>query len=68
MKSTDFSKHLSKFFKIYLVSDCNLSENTINSYSYTFSEFLKFMKNKNNIEANKIKLENFNRERQYKIF
>ena len=62
MKSTDFSKHLSKFFKIYLVSDCNLSENTINSYSYTFSEFLKFMKNKNNIEANKIKLENFNRE------
>ena len=61
MKSTNFSKHLSKFFKIYLHSECNMSKNTIISYSYSFSEFLKFMKNNKKIEASKIELCDFNR-------
>ena len=67
MKSTDFSLYLQKFFKIYVVSDRNLSNNTIESYSKTFSLFLKFMKDEVGIKISDIKLSNFSRENVLKF-
>jgi len=62
MKSTKFSKYLTKFFKIYLPCDRNLSIKTIESYSNTFSKFLKFLKNQKNIDVSKFDVNDFNRE------
>ena len=61
MKSTNFIIHMSKFFKIYLTSDRNLSAETIKSYSQTFSIFLKFMRVKNGICLSSIQLSDFTR-------
>ena len=62
MKSTDFSRHIGNFFKVYLPSDRNLSSKTIESYSGTFASFLKFMKEKKSITADKIQLKDFTRD------
>ena len=61
MKSTKLAVHLGRFFKIYLKSDRNLSQRTIQSYSQTFSLFLKYMLKFKGIEANKLDFKEFNR-------
>ena len=59
MKPTDFSRHIGYFFKVYLPSDRNVSLKTIESYSGTFSSFLKFMQQHKSISADKIELKDF---------
>ena len=62
MKNNNFTLYLSNFFKIYLISDRNLSKATIKSYSDTFSQFLKFMKDEIGINISSIKISDYNRE------
>ena len=61
MKYTKFASHLGKFFKVYMQSDRNLSPRTVQSYSQTFSLFLKFMYKTRGIESHKMELNDFTR-------
>lgn len=52
MKPTDFAKYLTEFFSIYLMSQKNVSKNTICSYRDTFKLLINYCK-----EIKKIKVE-----------
>jgi len=58
---TDFAKYLTKFFSEYLVGERGASTNTIRSYSNTFTRLLAFMAEKENIRADALLLDHFNR-------
>lgn len=59
-KSTDFAQCLHKFFNDYLSKNRNVSPNTLSSYSYSFSLFLKYMKEKKCIPPHKLCLSELN--------
>ncbi|HWK03356.1 MAG TPA: tyrosine-type recombinase/integrase [Puia sp.] len=61
METTDFAKYLTKFFSEYLVGERGASTNTIRSYSNTFTHLLAFMDEKENIRADALLLDHFNR-------
>ena len=61
METTDFAKYLTKFFSEYLVGERGSSTNTIRSYSNTFTHLLAFMAEKENIRADALLLDHFNR-------
>ena len=63
MKPTDFSKNLTDFLSLFLPGEKGLSYNTICAYKDTFLLFLRFMKEKQFIEANKLMLKDITRER-----
>lgn len=54
MKSTDFSKYLSKFLTEYLPSQRNFSRNTIASYCDAFALFLSYCQTERKIFAEKL--------------
>ena len=56
MKPTDFSKNLTDFLTIYLPGEKGVSHNTVCAYKDTFLLFLRFMKEKNSINADVLTL------------
>ena len=54
MKPTDFALHLNKYFVGYLTNERNLSKNTISSYRDTFSQFLRYCKEHENLPPEKL--------------
>jgi len=63
MKPTDFSKSLTDFLSIYLPGEKGMSYNTICSYKDTFLLFLRFMKEQNAVDADKLTLSLITQER-----
>ena len=57
METTDFAKYLSAFLTKYLAGERNYSPNTIMAYKDTFVQFITFMKERKNIEVQKLTLE-----------
>jgi len=57
METTDFAKYLSAFLTRYLAGERNYSPNTIMAYKDTFVQFITFMKERKNIEVQKLTLE-----------
>ncbi len=57
METTDFAKYLSTFLTKYLAGERNYSQNTILAYKDTFVQFITFMKERKNIEVQKLTLE-----------
>jgi integrase/recombinase XerD len=57
METTDFAKYLSAFLTKYLAVERNYSPNTILAYKDTFVQFITYMKEKKNIEVQKLALE-----------
>ena len=62
MKNYDFAYCLTKFFSTYLTGHLNVSENTVSSYSYTFSKLLVFMKDFRLVSPEKLRFSHFSRE------
>lgn len=63
MKQTkDFSYLLKRFLSIYLLSQRNLSPNTIASYRDTFKLYLEFNHDVNHIEIDRFCMDNFTRD------
>lgn len=62
MKNCDFAYHLTNFFSAYLPGHLNASENTVSSYSYTFSKLLVFMKDVRSVPPEKLRFSHFSRE------
>jgi site-specific recombinase XerD len=63
MKPTDFSKSLTDFLSLYLPGEKGLSHNTICAYKDTFLLFLRFMQEKQSVEASKLMLKDITQER-----
>jgi len=63
MKPTDFSKSLTDFLSLFLPGEKGLSHNTICAYKDTFLLFLRFMQEKQFIEASKLMLKDITQER-----
>ena len=57
METTDLAKYLSTFLTRYLTGERNYSPNTILGYKDTFVQFITFMKERKNIEVQKLSLE-----------
>ena len=57
METTDFAKYLSAFLTRYPAGERNYSPNTILAYKDTFVLFVSFMKERKNIEVQKLALE-----------
>ncbi len=62
MATTDFAKHLTKFFTEYLVGERGASPNTIRAYSNAFTQLLTFMDEKEHISADRLSLNHLTRQ------
>lgn len=62
MKPTDFAKHVSEYFSVYLPGQRGLSANTIRSYRDTFCLLLEFCQTEKNIKIEKFSLSQFSKE------
>lgn len=62
MTTTDFAKHLTKYFTEHLILEKGASSNTIRAYSNTFSLLLAFMEDKEHIKADRLSCNHFTRE------
>lgn len=63
MKPTDFSRYLSDYLTRYLPTECGVSPNTVQSYSTTFVLFLRFIKEEENLQPDKLSLKDINKRR-----
>lgn len=63
MKPTDFSRYLSDYLTQYLPIECGVSPNTVQSYSITFVLFLRFVKEEENLQPDKLCLKDINKRR-----
>lgn len=63
MKPTDFSKYLTDFLTLYLPGERGVSYNTICAYKDAFLLFLRFMKEKYAVIADKLTLEQITQEK-----
>lgn len=62
MKHIDFGEAVERFFMDYLVRERGVSKNTVRSYRDLFTKLLEFFKEQKALPANKIKIEEINRE------
>lgn len=62
MKPTDFSKYLSNFLTQYLPVECGISNNTIQTYSHTFTIFLEYMKTEECVKPENIRMKDITKE------
>ncbi|MQY77618.1 MAG: tyrosine-type recombinase/integrase [Bacteroidetes bacterium] len=62
METTDFAKYLSAFLTSYLAGERNYSPNTILAYKDTFVQFITFMKERKNIEVQRLTLESITKD------
>lgn len=56
MKTTDFSRYLTDYLTQYLPQECGASPNTVQTYSITFTLFLRYMKAEVGISPDKLRL------------
>jgi site-specific recombinase XerD len=61
METTDFAKHLTRFFTDYLVAERGASSHTVRSYSETFSLLLTYMNQVRHVAADNLTLNHFDR-------
>jgi site-specific recombinase XerD len=61
METTDFARHLTKFFTEYLIGERGVSSNTIRAYSNIFTLLLTYMKEVENVAANHLALKHLTR-------
>jgi integrase/recombinase XerD len=54
MKRTDFAVYLNKFLTDYLPNTCGCSPRTVDSYRYSFIQFLQFLLEERGIPADKM--------------
>lgn len=59
--TTDFAKHLSRFFSEYLPHERNATPNTIASYRDAFVQFMDYMKEKKGIPVERLHLKQLTR-------
>lgn len=57
MKPTDFAKHLTDFLSTYLISQKNVSKNTIYSYRDTFKLLIRYCQDVKQIPAERLNME-----------
>jgi site-specific recombinase XerD len=62
-KITDFAKVLTDFLGEYLPVECGVSNNTISTYSYTFTLFLRYMQEKELVSPENLYLKDITRQR-----
>ncbi|GHT32333.1 integrase [Bacteroidia bacterium] len=63
MKPTDFSKYLTDYLTRYLPVECGVSRNTIQTYSLTFTVFLRYMKEEECIKPERLCMEDITKKR-----
>lgn len=63
MKQTDFAKRLTDFIGSYLPVECGVSQNTIKTYSYTFTLLLEYFKTQILLTPEKITLADITKSR-----
>lgn len=63
MKPTDFSKYLTDYLTQYLPVEYGGSPNTIHTYSITFTLFLRYMKQEENVSPDKLCLKDITKQR-----
>ena len=61
METTDFAKHLTRFFTEHLIGERGASTNTIRAYGNTFTLFLTYMKEQERISAQNLTLKHLTR-------
>lgn len=59
---TDLAKHISRFLTAYLPYEKNVSNNTIKSYSESFTQFVIYMRDCKNIKVELLSLKHFTKE------
>ena len=62
VKETDFAYHLTRFLTVYLPSQRGIKLNTQLSYRDTFSLFLEYCKNEENIRPESLRISQIDRE------
>lgn len=62
MKTTDFAKHLSRYFTGYLPNERGSSPQTIDSYRYAFILYLEYMESERGISPEKMTVRDLTRE------
>lgn len=62
MKTTNFSRYLQKFFTEYMPGVAGTSGATVDSYRYTFINFLTFINHKHGVTADKVEISNLSYE------
>lgn len=62
MKTTDFSRYLTKYFTKYLPNECGSSPQTIDSYRTAFILYLEYTESSEGINAEKITVKDFTKE------
>ena len=63
MKPTDFANALTDFLGRYLTVECGYSPNTVTTYSYTFTLFIKYMETEELVRPEKLTLSEITKER-----
>ena len=63
MKPTDFANALTDFLGRYLTVECGYSPNTVTTYSYTFTLFIKYMETEELVRPEKLTLGEITKER-----
>lgn len=67
MSNKTFQYYLSKFLQEEMITNKNLSKNTVASYADTYKLFLIYMQEKKSVSANHVTLENLNRNTVYEF-
>lgn len=67
MSNKTFQYYLSKFLQEEMITNKNLSKNTVASYADTYKLFLIYMQEKKSVSANYVTLENLNRNTVYEF-
>ncbi len=59
---TDFAKQISRFLTTYLPYERSVSNNTIKSYSETFTQFVMYMRDCKSVKVEKLSLKHFTKD------
>lgn len=63
MKPTDFANALTDFLGRYLTVECGYSQNTVTTYSYTFSLFIEYMEKEELVRPEKLTFNEITKDR-----
>ena len=63
MKTTDFAQYVTDFLGQYLPSECGLSQNTIKTYSLTFTLLLRYMQQVEKIKPERLTIADISKQR-----
>lgn len=63
MKPTDFANALTDYLGRYLPTECGYSQNTVKTYSFTFTLFIEYMKCEHLVNPERLTMEEITKER-----